>query len=154
MSTNILQILKKEICFMKKTLIIFVVLLSMLWASGAWAQLKKGLWEITSQLEFKGTSQSTPPTTIRRCITKSESVPQNKDKRYDCKTTSQKIEGNTVSYTVECKNKGGMMETSGTTTYTDNSMNGASTANSKMKGRPEIQITNKIKGKYIGVCPK
>jgi len=139
---------------MKKTLIIFVVLLSMLWTVGAWAQLKEGLWEITSQVEIKGMPQSMPSTTVRQCLTKSDPVPQNKDKNYDCKTTGQKISGNTVSYSVECKGKEGVMQTSGTTTYSDNSMNGASTTNFKMKGQPAMQMANKIKGKYIGACTK
>ena len=139
---------------MKKTLIIFVVLLSLLWTAGAWAQLKEGLWEITTQVEMKGMPQSMPPTTLRQCITKSDPVPRNKDKNYDCKTTGQKINGNTVSYTVECKGKDGVMQTSGTTTYTDNSMNGATTTNFKMKGQPAMQMASKIKGKYIGACQK
>ena len=95
-----------------------------------------------------------PPTTLRQCITKSDPVPRNKDKNYDCKTTGQKINGNTVSYTVECKGKDGVMQTSGTTTYTDNSMNGATTTNFKMKGQPAMQMASKIKGKYIGACQK
>jgi hypothetical protein len=138
---------------MKKTFIIFVVLLSLLWAASAFAELKEGLWEISTQVEMKGLPQSMPPTTIRQCITKSDAVPQKKDKNYDCKT-NQKISGNTVSYTVECKGKDGVMQTSGTTTYTDTSMNGSSTTNFKMKGQPEMNMAAKIKGKYIGACTK
>lgn len=139
---------------MKKTLIIFTVVLSILWTASAFAEFKEGLWEITTQVEMKGMPQSMPPTTFRQCITKNEAVPQNKDKSYDCKTVNQKISGNTVSYTVECKGKEGAMQTSGTTTYTDKSMNGESTTTFKMKGQPEMKMANKIKGKYIGVCPK
>jgi len=139
---------------MKKTLIIFVVLLSVLWTASAFAELKEGLWEITTQVEIEGMPYSMPPNTIRQCITKSDPVPQTNDKGYDCKITDQKISGNTVSYTVECKGKEGDMQTSGTTTYTDNSMNGTSTTNFKMQGQPEMQMTSKITGKYIGTCTK
>jgi hypothetical protein len=139
---------------MKKSLIVFVVLMSMLWTAGAFAELEEGLWEVTTQVEVRGMPQSIPPNTVRQCITKSNPVPQDKDKDYDCKTISQKISGNTVSYNMECKGKEGVMQTSGTTTYTDNFMNGASTTNFKMKGRPEMQMANKIKGKYLGSCPK
>lgn len=139
---------------MKKTLIIFVVFLSMLWAAGAFAELKEGLWEITSQVEMKGMKQSMSPTTFRQCITKNDAVPKNKDKNYECKTIKQNVSGNTVSYTIECKGKEGTMQTSGTSTYTDTFMNGASTTNFKMKGQPEMTMSNKIKGKYLGVCPK
>lgn len=139
---------------MKKTLIIFTVVLSVFWAASAFAELKEGLWEITTQVEMKGMPQSMPPTTIRQCITHKDAVPQNKDKNYDCKVINQKISGNTVSYTVECKGKEAVMETSGTTTYTDTFMNGSSTTSFKMKGQPEMKMSSKIKGKYIGACPR
>lgn len=140
---------------MKKTsMIIFVVVVSLLWISNSWAELKEGLWEITTQVEIKGMPQTMPPTTFRQCITKSDPVPQNKDRNYDCKIISQKVSGDTVSYTVECKGKEGTTHVSGSTTYTDNSMNGSSTTVVKMKGQPEMQMVSKIKGKHIGACPK
>ena len=137
---------------MKNTLIIFAVLLSMIWTAGAFADVKEGLWEITSQVELKGMPESTPPNTVRQCITKNDPVPRSKDKNYDCKTIAHKISGNTVIYNVECKGKEGVMETSGTTTYSDNSMKGTSTIKVKMKGQPEIQMVSNIKGKYLGKC--
>ena len=139
---------------MKKALIIFAVVLSIFWTTGAFAELKEGLWEVTTQMEIKGMPQSMPPTTFRQCITKSNPVPQSKDKNYDCKTISQKINGDTVSYAVECKGKEGVTQVSGTTTYTDNSMSGSSTTTVKMKGQPEMQMTSTTKGKYIGACLK
>jgi len=139
---------------MKKTLFIFSIALFTFWATGVFAEMKEGLWEITTQAELKGMPQAMPPTTFRQCITKSDPVPQSKDKNYDCKTLTQKVSGNTVSYAVECTGKEGVTKVSGTTTYTENSMNGTSTTNVKMKGQPEMQMTSKIKGKYVGACPK
>ncbi len=142
---------------MKKSLIIFVVFISMLWAASALAEFKEGLWEITTQVEMKGMqgmTQSIPSTTSRQCITKSDPVPQNKDKNIECKTVNLKTSGNTISYTVECKGSGQEMHTTGTTTYSDKSMNGTSTTSFKMKGQPEIKMNSKIKGKYIGPCTK
>ncbi len=139
---------------MKKTLIMVVVLLSVLWAAGAWAQLKDGLWEITTQVEMKGMPQKMPPTTFRQCITQSDPVPKNQDKSYECKTTGQKISGNMVDYSVECKGKEGVMQTAGKTTYTGSSMDGSATTRFKMKGHPEMQMNSKMKGTYIGTCPK
>jgi hypothetical protein len=138
----------------KKTLIFFVVLMSVLWTAGAWAQLKDGLWEITTQVEMKGMPQKMPPATVRQCITKSDPVPKSQDKKFECKVIDQKISGDTVNYSVECKGKDGVMQTSGKHTYTGSSMEGSSTTNFKMKGQPEMQMASKIKGKYIGPCPK
>lgn len=143
---------------MKKTLMIFVVLLSLIWAISAWAELKEGLWEMTTQAEMKGIPggpQSMPPTTVRQCVTKSNPVPQNQDKNFECKTINMKTSGNTVTYNIECKGKdGSVMQTSGTSTYTGSSMNGSSTINLNMKGQPKMQMSIKNKGKYIGPCSK
>ena len=142
---------------MKKTLMIFVILLSLLWTASVWAELKEGLWEVTTQVEMKGIKrmpQSIPPTTVRQCITKSDPVPQNKDKNFECKTINLKTSGNTVSYTMECKGNGQVMQTSGTSTYTGSSMDGTTTTSIKMKGQPEMKIASKTHGKYIGACTK
>jgi len=139
---------------MKIFLIILSAVLSMLWAADARADFKEGLWEITTQATIKGMPQSMPPSTFRQCMTKNNSVPQTQDKNYECKTINQKVSGNTVSYTVECKGKEGIMQTTGKTTYTDTSMNGESKTVFKMQGQPEMEMISKIKGKYIGICPK
>jgi len=138
---------------MKKTLIILAVFLSALWTANARAEFKEGLWEITTQVEMKGMPPM-PPTTIRQCITRNDPVPQTNDKNYDCKIIDQKISGDTVRYTVECKGKEGEMKTSGTSTYTGNSMNGTSTTIFKMEGQPEMQMEGKTTGKYVGNCSK
>jgi hypothetical protein len=137
---------------MKKVVFIFGTVLFMLWSTNAWAEFKEGLWEITTQVEMKG-MPSMPPTTIRQCISKKDPVPQNNDKNYDCKITDQKISGDTVSFTVECKGKEGIMKTSGTSTYTGTSMKGTSTTVFKMEGH-EMQMESKTTGKYVGDCTK
>lgn len=142
---------------MKKTLTVFAVVLSMFWATSAFAELKEGLWEITTQMEMKGIQgmpQSIPPTTIRQCVTKSNPVPQNKDKNFECKTINLNTSGNTVNYTVECKGNGQVMRTSGTSTYTGTSMDGTTNTSIKMKGQPEMKMASKTHGKYIGACTK
>jgi hypothetical protein len=137
---------------MRKAIIVFAVLLSLSWTAFALAEFKEGLWEITTQVEIKGMPPM-PPTTVRQCITKKDPVPQTEDKNYDCKITDQKISGNTVSYTIECKGKEGEMKTSGTSTYTGTSMKGTTTTVFKMEGH-EMQMEGKTTGKYVGECSK
>lgn len=142
---------------MKKIFILCVMLLSMLLAAVAWAELKEGFWEITTQTELKGmpgVPGSMPSTTFRQCIANNNAVPKNTDKNYTCKTVSQKTIGNTTNYNIECKSKEGVMLTSGAVTYTANTMSGSSTTSFKMQGQPEMKMLSKIRGKYIGVCPK
>jgi len=135
---------------------IFVVLVAaallMTWSALARAELKDGLWEFTTQVEMKGMPQKMPATTFRHCITKSDPVPKNQRKNYDCKTISQKMSGNTVSYTMECKGPEGTMTTTGNHTYTGSAMEGSSTTAMKMKGQPPMEMASKMTGKYIGPC--
>lgn len=139
---------------MKKIATVLTVFALVTMASSAVAQLKDGLWEMTTRAEMKGMTQQMPPATFRQCITKSDPVVKNQDKSYDCKTSVLKISGNTVSYTVECKGKDGVMVSTGKNTYTGNTMEGATTVSFTMKGQPAMQMTSKMKGKYLGPCPK
>ena len=139
---------------MRNVLVAVVVLLSVFWAAGAWAQFKDGLWEITTQVEIKGMKQQMPPATFRQCITKSDPVVKNQDKNYECKTTHLNTSGNTVTYAVECKGKEGAMFSEGKNTYTGGTMEGSATTSFKMKGQPAMQTISRMKGKYIGACPK
>jgi hypothetical protein len=138
---------------MKKTLIILAALLCILWTVDARAEFKEGLWEITTQVEMKGMPPM-PPNTIRQCITKKEPVPEMGDKNNECKITDQKVSGDKVSYTVECKSKEGVMIISGTSTYTGTTMNGTATTNFKIEGQPEMQMESRTTGKYVGDCSK
>lgn len=138
---------------MKKIFIIWAVLLSMLWTTTAWAEFKEGLWEITTQIEMKGMPPM-PPSTIRQCITQKEPVPETGDKNTECKITNQKVSGDTVSYTVECKSSEGTMIVTGKSTYTGTTMNGTSTTVFKINGQPDMQMDGKTTGKYVGACSK
>ncbi len=139
---------------LKKIGMILMAVSFVMTASAVFAQLKDGLWEITTQVQIKGVPQQMPPATFRQCLDKNDPVPKNQDKNFDCKTTSQKVIGNTISYATECKSKEGVMHTTGQNTYADNTMNGTATTRFKIKGQPELQMTSSMKGTYLGACRK
>jgi hypothetical protein len=139
---------------LNKKLIILAILVSLVWVAGASAEIKDGLWEITTKIEMKGVPAQMPASTVRQCITKNNPVPQADNKGYQCKTKDHNVSGDTVTYTIECTGKDSVVLTSGKTTYKGNMFDGTSTTNIKTKGQPEIQMTNKISGKYIGPCTK
>jgi hypothetical protein len=116
------------------------------------AEIRYGLWEITTKVEMKGMPGQIRPSTVRQCLTKNDPVPKAKDKSVECKMKDQKISGDTVTYAMECKVKDSVVLTSGTMTHKGNTFTGASTTNIKSKGQPEMQMNNKISGKYIGPC--
>ena len=137
----------------KISVLLVAAALLLVWQALAWAELKEGMWEITTQVEMKGMPHKMPPTTFRHCVTKSDPVPKSQPKKnFDCKTTASKIVGNTVNYTMECKGPDGTMTTTGTHTYTGTAMEGSSTTAMKMKGQQPMEMTNKITGKYKGPC--
>jgi len=137
-----------------KKFAVFAIFLSLIWVACASAEIKEGLWEMTTQVEMKGVPAQMPASTVRQCITKSDPVPKPASKGYECKTKNYKMSGDTVTYTIECSGKDSVVLTSGKTTYKGNIFNGTSTTNIKTKGQPKIQMTNKISGKYIGPCTK
>lgn len=144
----------------QKISIVLAVLISLVWLTTAQAELKEGLWEVTTQAEMKGMparmAAHMPAVTVKQCITKKDPVPQpsKKEKGQECKITDQKVIGDTVTYTIECKDKDSLVVTSGKTTYKGNSFEGASTTRIKNKGQKEMQMSNRMTGKYLGPCPK
>jgi len=137
-----------------KNLMVLAIIVSLVCINSALAEIKDGLWEITTKAEIKGMSGQMPPSTVRHCLKKNDPVPKAKDKSTDCKMKDQKISGDTVTYAMECKGKNSVVLTSGTMTYKGNTFAGASTTNIKSNGQPQMQMNNKISGKYIGPCAK
>ncbi len=134
---------------------ILAIIISLVWITGASAEIKEGLWEITTKTTVKGMPMQMPATTMKQCITKKDPVPQQKqDKSTECKIKDQKISGDTVTYTMECKTPEGTMITNGKTTYKANTFDGATDTTIKMKGQPDMQMSGTTSGKYLGPCPK
>lgn len=139
---------------LQKNLIILTVIISLICVNSALAEIKDGLWEITTKVEMKGMPGKIPPSTMRQCITKKDPVPKDKNKNTECKIKDQSVSGDTVTYAMECKGKNSIVLTSGTMTYKGNSFDGTSTTNVKRKGQAEMQMNSKMSGKYIGPCAK
>ena len=137
-----------------KNLMILAVIVSLVCLNSALAEIKDGLWEITTKVEIKGMPGQMPSSTVRQCLKKNDPVPKAKNKSTDCKVKDQKISGDTVTYAMECTSKDSVVLTSGTMTYKGNAFAGVSTTNIKSKGQPEMQMNNKMSGKYIGPCTK
>jgi hypothetical protein len=146
--------IKTEVYMLNRNLVILALIVILLLASSALAEIKDGLWEITTSAEIKGIPHQMPPTTMRQCIAKNNPVPESKDKSMDCKMNDQKISGDTVTYSMECKSKGSTVITSGTMIYKGDTFIGTSKTNVKANQQGEMQMINKMSGKYIGPCTK
>lgn len=111
-----------------------------------------GLWEISNHIEMSGLPVKLPDTKITQCIDKRKIVPKANSKinKY-CKVTEQKIEGNTVSWKMECRNK---THSEGSATYHGKSFNGSVTTQTKIPGMGMMTMLIKMKGRRIGTCLK
>jgi hypothetical protein len=135
-----------------------VAALFIVWAGSASAELKEGLWEITTRADMKGMPGiKMPGTTVRQCITKQDVAPkpQHRQPGQDCKITEQRVVGDTATYAMVCTSKdGSVMETSGKMTFRGNSFNGTTLVKMKGKGHQDMEMTSTTSGKYLGACTK
>ena len=120
--------------------------------SAAFAEpnFSEGQWEVKGEMKLEGMPFPMPPMPFAyaQCITKKDMVPQQQQKDQECTTLSQKIEGNTVSWSMSCKDtKGNVTDSTGSATYagasfestmhtvTTDAKKNKSTANMTMKGK-------------------
>jgi hypothetical protein len=111
--------------------------------------LQDGEWEITTKIDMPGMpAEAMRPYTIKTCLSKENYVPETTRQQSDCNVESRKIDGDTVSWTVVCKET----TSKGTITYAGDSMEGLMESTTKVQGR-EMKTKMAMSGKRIGPCP-
>jgi hypothetical protein len=103
--------------------------------------MEDGLWEITSTMDIPGMPARS--FTHSSCLTKEKAVPQTSQS--DCTIKDVKNLGNTVTWTVVCRE--GAMMSKGKVTYAGTTMEGVVETTTSGK-----TMTVKMKGKRIGPC--
>jgi hypothetical protein len=113
---------------------------------------RPGKWEMTMQVEMTGMPMKMPAHTVSYCLTKEEAenpeklAPESR-KNSDCKRTDMKIDGNTVSWKVECEKS--KMTGEGKITYSGDGFEGG-----MHMTMPNGEMNAKYSGKYLGACDK
>lgn len=119
--------------------------------------MQDGMWEITSKTEIQGLPPgSMPPNmthTMKQCMTKQEAVPREQVKNPNCKMIDTKVDGNTVTWNMQCRNKEGTVDSSGKITYSGTTFSGESRVNSTGGGQ-KMNMVQKMSGRRIGDCKK
>ncbi len=111
--------------------------------------MQDGEWAITMKVEMPGMpAEAMQPHTIKTCLSKENYVPKTDQQQSDCTVENQKIDGNTVSWIVACKETTG----TGTITYSGDTMEGLMESTTKVEGR-EIKTKMAMSGKRLGPCP-
>ena len=145
-----------EVHMFRNICIALVIVISLVWITSASAEMKEGLWQITTKSEMKGMPMQMPATTMKQCMTKKDMTPkpEKQPKGQECTTKDQKVSGDTVTYTMECKNADSTTVQSGKMTYKGDSFDGTTDTTIKTKGQPDMNMTSTMSGKYLGPCPK
>ncbi len=112
--------------------------------------VEKGMWEISNRMEVSGMPIKIPDSKISQCIDRQTIVPKADEKvnKY-CKIIEQKIDGNTVSWKMQCTNK---MQSHGSITYSGQTFEGLVTTTTEVPSMGEMIITNHISGRRTGEC--
>lgn len=114
--------------------------------------MQDGEWEITMKVEMPDMpgmpAGAMKPHTVKSCLSKDNYVPKTSREQSDCTMENQKIDGNTVSWTVACKETTG----TGTITYSGDSMNGLMESTTRIEGK-EMKTRMIMSGKRLGPCP-
>ena len=113
---------------------------------------KPGMWSFTIKNELTGMPFPIPPLTMEKCITDKDVVPQIQAAGADCAPITPKITGNTVEWTMDCKDKNGVtIKGTGKATYSPAGDSFEGTVDVEVSGTPMKQ---KISGKRLGDCAK
>jgi len=88
--------------------------------------------------------------TTTHCVTKANPVPKDPKMGNDCQETHD-IQGNTVNFHVTCNRDDFQLDSTGTSTYTGDSMEGHIKSHQVSKGHTMDSTVN-IAGQYIGPC--
>jgi len=116
--------------------------------AGSGPNMQEGLWEITIKMEMPGMPVSMPPMTHTQCITNENMVPRGSPQQAEeCKITESKVDGDTVTWTMECDSPEGKARATGKITYAGDTFKG--TIKMTMQGMETIQH---LSGRRIGDC--
>jgi len=112
--------------------------------------LKEGRWQITTEVKMANLPFAMPPTTYTTCLTQDDLVPEQgtQQEKNGCKVTSQKVDGNTVSWTITCQTDQGATISNGSITYAGDTFDGKITTEIPGAGTTEQVLS----GKRIGDC--
>jgi hypothetical protein len=116
--------------------------------------MQDGKWEITTKMDMKGLPMQMQPIKTTVCLNQKDVVPQKPQKNEDCKMINNKVEGNTVTWVMQCRDKrGNTVDSTGRITYKGASFDGSMEMD--MSGKDGKQhMSQKMSGKRIGDCTK
>lgn len=146
-----LKLRKKELVMLKRSALIILMLLASasLVSAGTDPNIQEGEWKITVNFEIPGMPMKMPPNTYTQCIKKDQPVPKSEKPNQVCEAKDIKVQGNTVTWSVTCTNRGGKMTGKGVVTYEGDKMEGKMTMTMEGQG---ANMVSEYQGVRIGDC--
>ena len=135
----------------KRILILMILMTALATVGSAASPQKPGKWQSTMQMEMPGMPVKMPPITVNVCLTEDDvkdpqkSIP--KDPKSDCKIGDYKVDGSTVTWSMECPKQN--LKGKGSITYDSDSYTGQM---EMTVGEQDMKM--KYSGKYLGACDK
>jgi len=136
---------------MKTLVVCTALLLAVAGSAMAAGPQKAGKWNIKTQMEMPGMPFKMPPVSFDVCLSEEDvkdpqkSVPN--DPKSSCKVGDYAIDGNTVTWTVDCPKE--KMKGKGEITFSEESYTGA-----MQMTVGEQEMTAKYTGTWKGECTK
>jgi hypothetical protein len=110
-----------------------------------------GKWQVSSKVEFYDVKIITRSADYTQCLSGGSYVPQSSDQVRDCKVSNQVINGNKVSWSVQCQGKSGDLKGTGLINYNEDTFSGDVTLTNTYQGR-KMTINHHLDGKRLGAC--
>lgn len=111
-----------------------------------------GEWETTVKTEMSGMPMAIPPMTHRHCLREEDLVPKTQDPSQDCKLLEHNIDGNTVTWRIECEAQGTKTSGTGKIVYAGDTYKGQIDMTMQQAGAPPMNMTQTLEGRRIGEC--
>jgi hypothetical protein len=127
-------------------------------AFAAGPDFKEGKWDVSYQMEVVGMPFTMPPISARKttCLDKNNYVPDNSQQGQECKVSDQKVNGNTVTWTMRCRAQQRTIEGQGKITYHGDRYDGVMDAKliSDDNQGPAVGYKYTMQGQRLGACGK
>ena len=127
-------------------------------AFAAGPDFKEGEWGVSYRMEVVGMPFPMPPITASKimCLDKNNYVPDNSQQGQNCKVSDQKVNGNTVTWTMRCRAQERIIEGHGKITYNGDRYDGVMDAKliSTDSQAPAVGYKYTMQGQRVGACSK
>jgi hypothetical protein len=136
--------------------LLFAISAGMAYAAGP--DLKEGEWRESYQMEVSGMPFPMPPITANKtmCLDRNNYIPDNTQPGQECKVSDQKVNGNTVTWTLHCRAQERTIEGHGKITYKGDHYDGMMDAKliSVDYESPAVGYKYTMQGQRLRACTK